>query len=173
MREEVRAAFFHAYDNYMESAFPKDVLNPLSCTGEDQWGGVTMTLLDTLDTLALMGNASEFERGVRWCIEHLDFDRDETVSLFETNIRALGGLLSAHVLALDPRHQLLSQPYPANYSGGLLPLAVDLADRLLPALETPSGSAQPLTVERVCAASAPLRVSERLVSGHRSTIWQH
>ena len=61
LREEVRALFTHGYDNYMAHAFPRDVLKPLSCRGEDGWGSVTLTLLDTLDTLALMGNATEFE----------------------------------------------------------------------------------------------------------------
>lgn len=87
LREKVRELFTHAYDNYMEHAFPQDVVLPLSCRGADEWGGMALTLLDTLDMLALMGNATEFERGVRYCVDHLSFDRDETVSVFETNIR--------------------------------------------------------------------------------------
>ncbi len=139
LREEVRRLFSHAWDSYGSHAFPADVLNPISCEGEDVWGGISLTLLDTLDTLALMGNASEFERGVRYVVSHLSFDVDDTVSLFETNIRALGGLLSAHAMAVDPRLGLLSGRYPDDYSGGLLPLALDLANRLLPALRTASG----------------------------------
>ena len=110
LREEVRDLFTHAWDNYMEHAFPMDVLLPMSCKGSDGWGGMSMTVLDTLDTLAIMGNASEFERMVNWCITHIDFDIDETVSVFETNIRALGGLISAHLLAIDPRLGLMSGP---------------------------------------------------------------
>ena len=72
--------FSHAYDAYMASAFPADVLAPASCQGEDEWGGIALTLLDTLDTLAIMGNSTEFERGVRYVTSgHLTFDRDETV----------------------------------------------------------------------------------------------
>jgi mannosidase alpha-like ER degradation enhancer 2 len=139
LREDVRSAFTHAYDHYMAHAMPSDVLNPLSCRGEDSWGAITLTLIDTLDTLAIMGNATEFERGVRWCIDNIDFDRDETVSLFETNIRVLGGLLAAHALGSDRRLGLLSESYPDGYGGGLLPLAIDLGNRLLPALQTASG----------------------------------
>ena len=165
LRDRARDAFTHSYDNYMISAFPHDVLNPLSCRGEDSWGAVTLTLLDLLDTLALLGNATEFERGVRWCVEHLDFDRDETVSLFETNIRALGGLLAAHAFALDNRLKLLSAPYPEGYAGGLLPLAVDLADRLMPALDTESGGALQLNAfERV---ATPRTRSPSLVAARR------
>ena len=135
--------FTHAWDAYAHNGWGSDVLAPISCQGEDGWGGISLTLLDTLDTLAIMGNASEFERGVRYAIEHVNFDKDETVSLFETNIRALGGLLAAHAFASDRSLGLLSQPYPRAYRGplgaGLLPLALDLADRLMPALDTESG----------------------------------
>jgi hypothetical protein len=137
LREEVRALFHHSYDSYMEHAFPADVLLPLSCAGKDGWGSFSLTLIDSLDTLALLGNATEFEARVRWVAEHVSFDVDETVSLFETTIRALGGLLSAHLLALDPQLGLMRGAYEAH--GGLLPLAVDLASRLLPALDTASG----------------------------------
>ena len=141
LREETRELFYHGYSNYMEHAFPSDVLQPGQCTGAEDWGGISMTLLDTLDTLALMNNASEFERGVRWVIKNIDFDVDETVSLFETNIRALGGLLAAHLMAADHSLGLMSEPYPESesYGGGLLPLALDLGNRLLPALNTESG----------------------------------
>ena len=135
--------FSHAYDSYLDNAWGTDVLAPITCKGEDGWGGIALTLLDTLDSLAIMGNASEFERGVRYVVERVDFDKDETVSLFETNIRALGGLLAAHAFASDPSLGLLARPYPRGYRGahgdGLLPLAVDLADRLMPALDTQSG----------------------------------
>ena len=140
LREQVREAFHHAYDSYMLNGFPHDVVNPLSCRGENTWGSITLTLLDLLDTLAIMGNATEFERGVEWCVEHLSFDQDETVSLFEINIRALGGLLAAHALSLDTDLKLLTKTYPGQYRGGLLPLAEDLGRRLLPALETDTGS---------------------------------
>ncbi len=53
--------------------------------------------------------------------------------VFETIIRVLGGLVSGHLLLVrDP--SLLP-----GYDGLLLKLAVDLADRMLPAFNTPSG----------------------------------
>ena len=45
--------FYHAYDNYMKYAFPKDELKPLSCTGHDTWGGYSLTMVDALDTLVV------------------------------------------------------------------------------------------------------------------------
>ena len=76
LREETRELFYHGYNNYMEHAFPSDVLQPGQCTGAEDWGGMTLTLLDTLDSLALMGNASEFEQGIQYIIENVDFDDD-------------------------------------------------------------------------------------------------
>jgi mannosidase alpha-like ER degradation enhancer 2 len=65
-----------------------------------------VTLIDTLDTLVIMGNHSEFRNAVSivWEYYRLDaFDLDVNVSVFETTIRVLGGLLSAHLMAIDPK----------------------------------------------------------------------
>lgn len=37
-RERVKAMFYHAYDSYLENAFPYDELRPLTCDGHDTWG---------------------------------------------------------------------------------------------------------------------------------------
>lgn len=37
--------FYHAFDGYMEHAFPLDELRPLSCEGEDSLGGYALTLV--------------------------------------------------------------------------------------------------------------------------------
>jgi len=47
----------------------------------------SLTLIDALDTLAIIGNYSEFRRVHDLLIASLDFDRDINVSVFETNIR--------------------------------------------------------------------------------------
>ena len=71
----------------------------------------------------------------------LSFDVDVRVNVFEANIRLLGGLLSAHLLASDAR--LGSRLMPDGYDGGLLDLAYSLALRLLPAfLESPTGTVE-------------------------------
>ena len=49
----------------------------------------SLTLIDALDTLVVMGNHSEFRRVSNLLIETLDFDKDVNVSVFETNIRGL------------------------------------------------------------------------------------
>lgn len=37
-RARVKAMFYHAYDSYLENAFPYDELRPLTCDGHDTWG---------------------------------------------------------------------------------------------------------------------------------------
>ena len=46
--------------------------------------------IDTLDSLAVLGDLTEFEHAVRLIIRDVSFDSDIVVSVFETNIRVLG-----------------------------------------------------------------------------------
>lgn len=83
-----------------------------------------------------MGNYTEFQRVVNLLIQDTNFDRDINVSVFETNIRIVGGLLSAHLLS--HKAQLDLEPgWPCN--GPLLRMAEDVAKRLLPAFDTKTG----------------------------------
>ena len=144
LRDEVLAMFEHAFDSYMKNAYPWDELKPLSCSGrrwdqrergtlDDSLGGYALTLVDTLDTLLIMGWPDRFEAAIATVERDVHFDRNITVSVFEANIRVLGGLLSAHQLASS------LSPFKERYSGRLLALATDLGERLLPAFETPTG----------------------------------
>ncbi|XP_065092418.1 ER degradation-enhancing alpha-mannosidase-like protein 2 [Ochlerotatus camptorhynchus] len=135
LREEVRAMFQHAYDGYLRYASKYDELRPLSCDGVDTWGSYSLTLVDALDTLAVMGNYSEFRRVVG-LLEQKSFDSDINVSVFETNIRIVGGLVSAHMMSHKAGVEL-EPGWPCN--GPLLRLAEDVAKRLLPAFDTRTG----------------------------------
>ncbi|CAN0562760.1 unnamed protein product, partial [Ectocarpus sp. 12 AP-2014] len=74
-------------------------VKPLSKKGSDNWGGMGVTLVDSLDTLWLMGLTEEFYNGRDWVRDHLTFNEVGMVSVFETTIRVLGGLLSAFELS--------------------------------------------------------------------------
>ncbi|CAF1436029.1 unnamed protein product, partial [Rotaria sp. Silwood1] len=155
-REKARQMFQFGYDNYMKYAFPQDELDPIHCRGRgpdierpenyninDVLGEFSLTLIDSLDTLAVMGNVSEFQHAVKLVIDHVHFDRNSTIQVFEATIRVLGALLSAHLLIVDPL-----QPFGnlriEDYDNELLDLAHDLASRLLPAFEnTPQGLPYP------------------------------
>ena len=174
---EVRRMFHHGYDSYLRHAFPHDELKPLTKTYTDSLGelgnlrrehlsssyrGVALTLIDATSTLAVLGNASEFAKNVRWMSRHLNFDQDVRVNAFECNIRALGGLLSAHAIAagLIPRRGERDGSVSADgfarhsegstlgnasrlvvpgYAGELLEVAHDLGSRLLRAFDTETG----------------------------------
>lgn len=147
MLDEIKNMFQFAYDGYMKFAFPKDELNPIDCIGRgpdyenpsnvninDVLGDYSLTLVDTLDTLAIMGNNSEFKQAVKLILNHVSFDKDNTVQVFEATIRILGALLSAHLLIIDSK-QPFGDLVPENYNNELLELSRDLANRLLPAFE--------------------------------------
>ncbi|XP_028163872.1 ER degradation-enhancing alpha-mannosidase-like protein 2 isoform X3 [Ostrinia furnacalis] len=136
LREEVREMFQHAYDSYLRYAYPYDELRPLSCDGVDTWGSYSLTLIDALDTLAIMGNYTEFNRVVDILLQKKNFDSDINVSVFETNIRITGGLLSAHLLSYKTGAKL-EPGWPCN--GPLLRLAEDVAQRLIAAFDTTTG----------------------------------
>ncbi|XP_036758373.2 ER degradation-enhancing alpha-mannosidase-like protein 2 isoform X1 [Manis pentadactyla] len=135
-RERVKAMFYHAYDSYLENAFPYDELRPLTCDGHDTWGSFSLTLIDALDTLLILGNVSEFQRVVEVLQDNIDFDIDVNASVFETNIRVVGGLLSAHLLSKKAGVEV-EAGWPC--SGPLLRMAEEAARKLLPAFQTPTG----------------------------------
>ncbi|KAK6924892.1 Glycoside hydrolase family 47 [Dillenia turbinata] len=138
--------FYHAYDNYMAYAFPHDELKPLSKSFTNSlselgnlklehlpqnYNGSALSLIESLSSLVILGNQTEFRRAVSWLSENLNFDVDARVNLFECNIRVLGGLVSAHILAT----RLLQ----GTYENQLLVLAEDLGGRFLRAFDTPTG----------------------------------
>jgi hypothetical protein len=181
----------------MEHAFPEDELRPLTCGPltrdrynpshievNDVLGNYSLTLIDSLSTLAILASSpppgqkgrnkslEDFQDGIKLLVENYGdgtsrlsgegvrargFDLDSKVQVFETVIRGVGGLLSAHQFAVG---DLPIRGYEAKlekkkdkegifwhnglvYDGQLLRLANDLADRLLPAFNTPTGLPYP------------------------------
>ncbi|KJH52361.1 glycosyl hydrolase family 47 [Dictyocaulus viviparus] len=129
--------FYHAYNGYLNHAFPLDELKPITCSGQDTWGSFSLSLVDALDTLVVMGNTSEFRRAVDLVLKSVKTDANVNVSVFETNIRVVGGLISAHILSGRINDMVLEDGWPC--SGPLLRLAEALASRLLSAFNTETG----------------------------------
>ena len=100
----------------------------------DVLGDYSLGLVDVLDTLAIMGNKTEFQKAVQLVLDHVSFDKNNVVQVFEANIRVLGGLLSAHLLMEDSKGPFKHMT-PDWYMGDLLTLAHDLADRLIAAFD--------------------------------------
>lgn len=162
LRDEAKQMFYHAYHSYLNT-YPADEVLPISCRGrfrqvedssdiDDSIGNFSLTLVDSLDTLVMMGDINEFEVAIKKIIKDLNFDTDIVVSVFETNIRMLGGLLSAHILAKsiqdhsDRNIRYLNSTTRSQlkwYNSEMLDLAEDLGRRLLPAFETRTGIPHP------------------------------
>ena len=118
---DVRSEMRWAWRHYRKRAWGKDEIKPISGTFSSfplKNHHLGLSLIEALDTLWIMELDEEFRDGVEWVKTNLDFDVDGDVSVFETNIRLVGGLLSAWHCSADPV---------------LLAKARDLADRLLPA----------------------------------------
>jgi len=127
--EDVRSEMAWAWRKYVELAFGKDHIKPVSGTSEPfllpNGPSLGLSLVEALDTLYLMGLDSELEEAVRWIEKNLHFDIDGELQVFETNIRMVGGLLAGWL---------------ATKNKTLLSLAHDLAERLLPAFtKSPTG----------------------------------
>ena len=170
----------------------RDRENPAHIGLNDVLGNYSLTLIDSLSTLAILAGGSQqdsgsltaakalgdFQNGIALFVLHYGdgragpsgtgiratgFDLDSKVQVFETVIRGVGGLLSAHLFAIgelpitgyDPTPlqeavgdnplELPPIPWPNGfkYDGQLLRLALDLGQRLLPAFYTTTGIPYP------------------------------
>ncbi|KAL8708366.1 MAG: hypothetical protein Q9220_006746 [cf. Caloplaca sp. 1 TL-2023] len=161
----------------------RDRLDPTHIEVNDALGNYSLSLVDSLTTLAVLASSPKeaqrtkalhsFHSGIAALVEQYGdgtngssgqglrargFDLDSKVQVFETVIRGVGGLLSAHLFAIgelpiagySPEkragpHGTFSIQWPHNftYDGQLLRLAQDLSNRLLPAFHTDTGIPYP------------------------------
>ena len=195
--------FYHGYESYLNYAFPEDEIRPIACKPltrdrhnpahveiNDVLGNYSLTMIDSLSTLAVLASSStstrgksnkalnHFQNGVAALVEQYGdgadgakgyglrgrgFDLDSKVQVFETVIRGVGGLLSAHLFAVGdlpikgyqpkkahsgggespPRLEQIQWPNNFTYDGQLLRLARDLGNRILPAFHTSTGLPYP------------------------------
>jgi len=88
----------HGWGAYTSYAWGADELDPLLAEATHTWR-MGLTLVDSLDTLHMMGLVKEFDEAVAWVGRNLRFEEQEEVNVFEVTIRVLAGLLSAHELS--------------------------------------------------------------------------
>lgn len=119
-------AFKFSWLGYKQNAWLQDEVTPLSGLARNPFGGWGATLVDSLDTLWIMGMKKEFSEAVSG-LKKIDFQTTKLseLNVFETTIRYMGGLLSAYDVS---GHQ---------YSV-LLKKAVELGDMLYHAFDTPN-----------------------------------
>nr|CAI5864326.1 unnamed protein product [Callosobruchus analis] len=122
-QKAVVRAFKHAWKGYKKFAWGHDHLKPITESYED-WFGLGLSIVDSLDTIFIMGLKEEYREARDWVDKHLHFNINRDVNLFEVTIRVLGGLLSIYHFSKDEM---------------FLTKAIDLGDRLLPCFESDSG----------------------------------
>eukprot|EP00884_Botryococcus_braunii_P010870 jgi/Botrbrau1/19785/Bobra.0124s0033.1 len=123
-QSHIRQAILWSWNAYKLHSWGKDELKPVSNT-TSTWFELGLTLVDSLDTLWVAGLRQEYREAIQWVKTSFDPAPDQSVNLFETTIRVLGGLLAAfHLGGGDPL---------------VLAKAAELGLRLSPALHSPSG----------------------------------
>ncbi|KAF1966806.1 seven-hairpin glycosidase [Bimuria novae-zelandiae CBS 107.79] len=103
-QSEVKKQFLKCWSNYRQRAWMHDEMTPIAGGFKDYFGGWATTLVDSLDTLWIMGAREEFISAIK-DVEAINFGYTnmDKVNMFETNIRHLGGLLSAYELSREDR----------------------------------------------------------------------
>ncbi|KAF2500022.1 seven-hairpin glycosidase [Lophium mytilinum] len=147
----IKGAFLHSWKGYKDNAWMKDELSPVSGGFRNPFAGWGATLVDTLDTLWMMGLKPEFEEAVE-AVKTIDFTTSPRgdIPMFETTIRYLGGLLAAYDIS--------NQKYPV-----LLEKAVELGEVLMGAFDTPNRMPITYYYWRPTFASQPHRASNRVI----------
>lgn len=123
---KVKEQFLHTWKGYKKYAWLKDEVSPITGGYHNTFGGWAATLVDTLDTLWIMDLKEEFEEAVE-AVGDIDFSTTEenTLNVFETTIRYLGGFLAAYDIS--------GGKYPV-----LLEKAVEVGEMLYVAFDTPN-----------------------------------
>ena len=104
-RSAIKNSFIFAWTGYKKHAMGADELKPVSGTSQNNFGGLGVTILDSLSTMLVMEMDGEVDKMIDW-LETLNVAVDAPVSVFETIIRCVGGLLSAYELSTHPRRQI-------------------------------------------------------------------
>lgn len=149
---QIKAEMKRAWDTYSLYAFGHDELVPVSLGYADPFGGWGATLVDSLDTLWIMGMKDEFDTAYAG-LERIDFTTTprNDIPVFETTIRYLGGFLAAYDV---------TGGHKGNYPL-LLKKAVELAEVLMGVFDTPNRMPVLYYNWKPAFASQPKRASVR------------
>ncbi|KAH9907309.1 glycoside hydrolase family 47 protein [Xylariomycetidae sp. FL2044] len=137
--EAVAEAFQRSWNGYYEYAFPNDSLKPISKSYQNDRNGWGASAVDAISTALVMGNGEVIGQIVDH-IQTVNFSQTvpggESVSVFETTIRYLGGLVSAYDFLSGPLKEYIDNEAQLEK---ILEQAITLADILSIAFVTPSG----------------------------------
>ncbi|KAF9322728.1 hypothetical protein BG006_002103 [Podila minutissima] len=98
--QAVRDGFEHAWTGYRDHAWGHDEVSPVSRGYKDNFNGWGATMIDSLDTLVIMGFNKEFDEVLEWVNTKFTMTNNPTIQLpfFKTIIHYMGGFLGAHDL---------------------------------------------------------------------------
>ncbi|KAI8461180.1 glycoside hydrolase [Phakopsora pachyrhizi] len=114
----IRQTFKNGFNSYKKYAWGHDEVGALTLNGSDSRNGWGATIVDSLTTLQLMGLVEEFSEALDH-IKKIDFSNTTSeVSLFESTIRYIGGMISAYEASARSQRILLRK-------------SIELADRLM------------------------------------------
>lgn len=124
----IKSVFMRSWTGYKDHAWLHDELKPVSGEYKDPFAHWGATLVDSLDTLWIMGLHDEFELAVE-AVKKIDFTTSPRpdIPLFETTIRYMGGLLGAYDVAGNKHKVLLEK---AKELGEVLISAFDTPNRM-------------------------------------------
>ncbi|KAG0376754.1 maturation of Asn-linked oligosaccharides protein [Mortierella sp. AD032] len=109
--DKVKVLFQNAYGAYKQKASGHDLLSPVSEFYSDPYNGWGVTVVDSMSTMYVMKLYDLFDEAVRF-VGTIDFSKshsnDPMVSVSQSSIRYLGGLLSAYELS-QKKHPILLQ----------------------------------------------------------------
>ncbi|KAI0296398.1 glycoside hydrolase family 47 protein [Russula brevipes] len=107
-RDSVVRIFNESYNAYKKYAFGHDEVAPLSQKSLDPRNGWGATIVDGMSTMQIMGLTGFFDEALNFT-QSIDFTESktgDTVSIFESTIRYVGGLISAYELS-GKKHDFL------------------------------------------------------------------
>ena len=127
-QEAVKSEFLHAWNGYKNHAWLRDEVTPVGGKFEDSFSGWGATLVDSLDTLIIMGLDKELHLALE-ALEQIDFTTtfSAEVNVFEVVIRYMGGFLAAHDLT-DGKYPILLQK--AEELGDMIYHAFDTSNHM-------------------------------------------
>lgn len=86
-QEAIKEAFKHSWDAYRRDAWGDDEYHPLSRGGSNLTaaGGIGYTIVDSLDTLLIMGLQEEYNEARDWVKDEMTIGRDGKFNVFEVS----------------------------------------------------------------------------------------
>ncbi|KRK04162.1 uncharacterized protein Dyak_GE29211 [Drosophila yakuba] len=138
MRVKIKGMMLHAWRNYARVVWGTNEFRPISrrvhVGGEFASYKLGATIIESLDTLHLMGLDKELNRSRAWIEKSFSLDRvDDALSVFELTSRLLCPMLTLYSLTGDSLY---------------MDKAIHIADKILPAFDTPTGIPRQLVVPK-------------------------